>query len=62
VPVVTLAIGQAGAVNAALLAAAMLATTDEGLQQRLAAWRAARTEQVLATPDPAAATREDGSR
>ncbi|MHA7838255.1 MAG: 5-(carboxyamino)imidazole ribonucleotide mutase [bacterium] len=58
IPVGTLAIGRAGAVNAALLAAAMLATTDAGLQRRLEAWRSAQTEKVLATPDPAAAALE----
>src|SRR5579863_6378057 len=47
VPVGTLAIGKAGAANAALLAAEMLATTDEPLYQRLAAWRTARTQEVL---------------
>ncbi len=47
VPVGTLAIGKAGAANAALLAAETLATTDEALYQRLAAWRAARTQEVL---------------
>ena len=43
IPVGTLAIGKAGAINAALLAAAMLATTDEALAARLDAWRAAQT-------------------
>lgn len=47
VPVGTLAIGKAGAANAALLAAEMLATTDATLHERLAKWRAARTEEVL---------------
>lgn len=47
VPVGTLAIGKAGAANAALLAAQMLATTDEALYERLAAWRAARTKEVM---------------
>jgi len=47
VPVGTLAIGKAGAANAALLAAEMLATTDEVLYQRLAAWRAATTQEVM---------------
>ena len=61
VPVGTLAIGRSGAVNAGLLAAAMLATTDEGLQRRLEAWRAEQTEKVLATPDPAALAREESS-
>ena len=39
IPVGTLAIGRAGAVNAALLAAAVLALSDEALAERLAAWR-----------------------
>ena len=47
VPVGTLAIGAPGAANAALLAAQMLATTDTALYERLAAWRAARTAEVL---------------
>jgi 5-(carboxyamino)imidazole ribonucleotide mutase len=47
VPVGTLAIGKPGAANAALLAAEILATTDEALYKRLAAWRAARTQEVL---------------
>ncbi len=47
VPVGTLAIGKAGAANAALLAAEMLATTDAVLYERLAVWRKARTEEVL---------------
>ncbi len=47
IPVGTLAIGKAGAANAALLAAEMLAGTDEALYERLSAWRAARTEEVL---------------
>jgi 5-(carboxyamino)imidazole ribonucleotide mutase len=52
VPVGTLAIGRAGAVNAALLAAAILARSDEGLRARLARFRAEQTEAVLARPDP----------
>ena len=52
VPVGTLAIGRAGAVNAALLAAAILALGDEALAERLRAWRAAQTARVLADPDP----------
>jgi 5-(carboxyamino)imidazole ribonucleotide mutase len=47
VPVGTLAIGKSGAANAALLAAEILATTDAALFERLAAWRAARTQEVL---------------
>ena len=54
VPVGTLAIGRAGAVNAALLAAAILARTDTGIRERLAAFRAAQTQSVLDAPDPAA--------
>jgi 5-(carboxyamino)imidazole ribonucleotide mutase len=50
IPVGTLAIGRAGAVNAALLAAAILALTDPGLAARLEAWRAAQTASVAETP------------
>ena len=52
VPVGTLAIGRAGAVNAALLAAAILARSDKGVRDRLARFRAEQTESVLAAPDP----------
>jgi 5-(carboxyamino)imidazole ribonucleotide mutase len=51
IPVGTLAIGRAGAVNAALFAAAMLATNDEALAGRLEAWRARQTEGVAETPE-----------
>ncbi|HET8749332.1 MAG TPA: 5-(carboxyamino)imidazole ribonucleotide mutase [Sphingomicrobium sp.] len=51
VPVGTLAIGKAGAVNAALLAAAMLATQDEALAQRLDAWREKQTGSVAESPE-----------
>lgn len=51
VPVGTLAIGRAGAVNAALLAAAMLATTDETLAGRLDEWRAEQTAAVAERPE-----------
>lgn len=51
IPVGTLAIGKAGAVNAALLAAAMLATTDAALAGRLQAFRAAQTGGVADAPD-----------
>jgi 5-(carboxyamino)imidazole ribonucleotide mutase len=51
IPVGTLAIGKAGAVNAALLAAAMLATTDAALADRLDAWRTAQTDAVAETPE-----------
>jgi 5-(carboxyamino)imidazole ribonucleotide mutase len=47
IPVGTLAIGKPGAANAALLAAEILAITDASLYERLAAWRAARTQEVL---------------
>jgi len=50
VPVGTLAIGEAGAVNAGLLAAAMLATTDAALAARLEAYRAAQTHAVAEAP------------
>jgi 5-(carboxyamino)imidazole ribonucleotide mutase len=54
VPVGTLAIGRAGAVNAALLAAAVLALSDEDLARRLDAYRTAQTESVAEKPvDPA---------
>jgi 5-(carboxyamino)imidazole ribonucleotide mutase len=47
VPVGTLAIGQAGAINAALLAAAILAISDVGLRQRLHQFREAQTQKVM---------------
>ena len=49
VPVGTLAIGRAGAVNAALLAAAILALSDPGIRERLTSHRAAQTAAVLAS-------------
>ena len=52
IPVGTLAIGQAGAANAALLAASMLANHNPALRQALAEFRRQQTEQVLAQPDP----------
>ena len=54
VPVGTLAIGHAGAVNAALLAAAVLALADTALAARLDAWRAAQTDAVALAPRDAA--------
>ena len=51
IPVGTLASGKAGATNAALLAAAMLANEDAALAQRLDAWRAAQTASVAETPE-----------
>ena len=50
IPVGTLAIGKAGAANAALLAAAVLALSDDGLAARLDAWRAAQTDRVADRP------------
>jgi 5-(carboxyamino)imidazole ribonucleotide mutase len=48
----TLAIGRAGAINAALLAVAILALHDTALAERLQSFRAAQTSEVLAQPDP----------
>ena len=50
IPVATLAIGRAGAVNAGLLAASILALGDPVLAERLEAWRAAQTEAVAESP------------
>jgi 5-(carboxyamino)imidazole ribonucleotide mutase len=50
IPVGTLAIGEAGAVNAALLAAAVLALEDKALAKRLDAWRAKQTRSVKIRP------------
>ena len=50
VPVATFAIGVAGAKNAALFAAALLAGTDQGVRERLDAFRAAQTQAVLDDP------------
>jgi 5-(carboxyamino)imidazole ribonucleotide mutase len=55
IPVGTLAIGQAGAVNAALLAASVLALNDPALSNRLESWRARQTAAVAEAPkDPGA--------
>lgn len=51
VPVGTLAIGKPGAINAGLLAAAILATSDEALAERLKAWRAKQTDSVAIDPE-----------
>jgi 5-(carboxyamino)imidazole ribonucleotide mutase len=51
IPVGTLAIGKPGAINAGLLAAAILATADEALAQRLQAWRTAQTDSVAIDPE-----------
>jgi len=50
VPVGTLAIGQAGAINAALLAASVLALSDQALDDRLEAWRQRQTAGVAEVP------------
>ncbi|MCF6291906.1 MAG: 5-(carboxyamino)imidazole ribonucleotide mutase [Robiginitomaculum sp.] len=50
IPVATLAIGQAGASNAALLAASILALNDDGLAERLKSWRAKQTAAIAETP------------
>lgn len=52
IPVGTLAIGKAGAINAALLAASILALQDPTLARRLAKYRADQTRAVLNKPDP----------
>jgi len=54
VPVGTLAIGKPGAINAALLAAAVLALSDAALAKRLDAWRAAQTRDVAERPSDGA--------
>ena len=50
IPVATFAIGKAGATNAGLFAAALLATESSDLAQKLDAWRAAQSENVAPTP------------
>lgn len=59
VPVGTLAIGRAGAVNAALLAAQIIATTDESVRARVESFRAQQTQAVIDDPEPW--TRENAS-
>jgi 5-(carboxyamino)imidazole ribonucleotide mutase len=51
IPVATFAIGEAGARNAGLFAAALLAISDDELASRLAAWRQRQTEAVAETPE-----------
>lgn len=53
VPVGTLAIGKAGAINAALLAASIIALDNPEIRERLKAFRSEQTDAVLAHPDPA---------
>lgn len=52
IPVATLAIGRAGAVNAALLAAAIIALSDEDVGRRLRAFRKEQAQKILDEPDP----------
>ncbi len=52
VPVGTLAIGKAGAINAALMAASILALKTPSIREALKVFRAARTQDVLNNPDP----------
>lgn len=52
IPVGTLAIGRAGAVNAGLLAASVVGLADAAVRDRLDAWRRDQTDAVLAHPDP----------
>ena len=54
IPVGTLAIGESGAKNAALLACAMLGNKHPALREAYKRYRAAETERVLADPDPSA--------
>jgi 5-(carboxyamino)imidazole ribonucleotide mutase len=54
IPVGTLAIGKAGAINAALLAAAILGTKYPGIRESLREFRLEQTQRVLANPDPSA--------
>src|SRR3954469_2422949 len=54
IPVGTLAIGKPGAINAALLAASVLALSDASLSEKLAAWRKAQTEAVKERPEGSA--------
>ena len=54
VPVGTLAIGKPGAINAALLAASVLALSDKALSERLAIWRKQQTEAIAERPEGSA--------
>jgi len=58
IPVGTLAIGKAGAMNAALLAAAILGSKHPAIRESLRAFRIAQTKKVLSQRDPAAAARQ----
>jgi 5-(carboxyamino)imidazole ribonucleotide mutase len=58
IPVGTLAIGKAGAINSALLAAAILGIKHPSIREALRAFRIAQTKKVLSQPDPAMAARK----
>jgi 5-(carboxyamino)imidazole ribonucleotide mutase len=58
IPVGTLAIGKAGAINAALLAGAILGSKHPAIRESLRAFRIAQTKKVLLQPDPSAAARK----
>ena len=62
VPVGTLAIGEAGAINAALLAAAVLGLSDDKLAARLEAWRGRRTAEVAERPEVEGSKTEPAAR
>ncbi|WP_105317346.1 5-(carboxyamino)imidazole ribonucleotide mutase [Thermus tenuipuniceus] len=62
IPVGTLAIGKAGAVNAALLAASIVGLSHPEVMERLEAYRKAQTEAVLAHPDPREEKGPEGAR
>ena len=58
IPVGTLAIGKAGAINSALLAAAIVGIKHPSIREALRTFRIAQTKKVLSQPDPAAAARK----
>ena len=62
IPVGTLAIGKSGAINAALLAAAILGTKHPSVREALRKFRAAQTQRVLANPDPSAISKPGRKR
>ena len=62
VPVGTLAVGKAGAVNSALLAAAILGIKHPGIRESLRQFRESQTKRVLQTPDPSVAAQFAGRK
>jgi 5-(carboxyamino)imidazole ribonucleotide mutase len=62
IPVGTLAVGKSGAINAALLAAAILGAKHPEIRESLRKYREAQTNRVLATPDPSVATQSPKSK